>query len=63
MSKRKRKISYQFKNLNYAEYFANINTYTETCYKFGKNKYEALKRLFDNNLYTIEELESTKNTQ
>ena len=39
MSKTKMKISYQFKNLNYAEYFANINTYTETCYKFGKNKY------------------------
>lgn len=63
MSKTKMKVSYQFKNLNYAEYFANINTYTETCYKFGKNKYEALKRLFDNDPYTIEELESTKNTQ
>lgn len=60
MMKAKMKISYQFKNLNYAEYFANIMTYTETCGRFGINKYEAIYRLFDNNPYTIKELYELK---
>lgn len=60
MMKSKMKISYQFKNLNYAEYFANIMTYTETCGRFGVNKYEAIYRLFDNNPYTINELYELK---
>ena len=63
MLKAKMKISYQFKNLNYAEYFANIMTYTETCGRFGINKVEAIKRLFDNNPYTVAELDNLKNNQ
>lgn len=63
MSKTKMKVSYQFKSLNYAEYFANIMTYTETCGKFGINKVEAIKRLFDNNPYTVLELCNLKTTK
>ena len=51
------KISYQFKDLKHAEYFANIMTYAQTCEKFGINKVEAFKRLFENNPYTISELD------
>lgn len=60
MLKAKMKISYQFKNLTYAEYFANIMTYTETCGKFGINKVMAIRRLFDNNPYTVKELDVLK---
>lgn len=60
MLKAKMKISYQFKNLTYAEYFANIMTYTETCGKFGINKVVAIRRLFDNNPYTVKELDALK---
>lgn len=56
MLKSKMKISYQFTSLTYAEYFANIMSYTETCGRFGINKVTALKRLFDDNPYTVEEL-------
>jgi hypothetical protein len=55
--KGKMKISYNFKSLNQAKYFANILSYTETCGKFGINKYEAIKRLFENNPYTVQELD------
>ena len=60
MLKSKMKISYQFKSLSYAEYFANIMTYTETCGRFSINKVVALKRLFENNPYTIDELNAIK---
>ena len=56
MIKTKMKISYQFKNLEQAEYFANIRSYTETCGNFGINKAIALKRLFEGNPYSIDEL-------
>lgn len=62
MLKTKMKVSYQFKNLAYAEYFANIMTYTETCGRFGINKVVAIRRLFENDPYTIEELEALKTT-
>lgn len=57
MLKTKMKVSYQFKNLKYAEFFANIISYTETCGKFGINKCTALKRLFEGVPYSVEELE------
>ena len=57
ITKGKMKISFNFKNLSYAEYFANILSYTETCGKFGINKCEALKRLFEGNPYTVQELD------
>ena len=60
MLKSKMKISYRFKDLSYAEYFANIMTYTETCWKFGINKYDAIRRLFEGNPYSVEELDKTK---
>ncbi len=58
MMKTKMKVSYEFKSLNYAEYFANIMSYTETCGRLGINKYVAIKRLFDGNPYTVSELDS-----
>lgn len=62
MLKSKMKISYRFTSLNYAEYFANIMSYTETCGRFGINKVEALRRLFNGNSYSIEELHKLKTT-
>ena len=56
MMKSKMKISYQFTSLIYAEYFASIMTYTETCGRFGINKVTALKRLFEDNPYMVDEL-------
>lgn len=60
MLKSKMKISYQFNSLAYAEYFANIMSYTETCGRFDINKVTALKRLFADNPYTVEELLALK---
>lgn len=62
-TKSKMKISYQFKNLETARQFANIHSYTESCGRFGKNKFEALKRLFDGNPFTVTELLAEKNNQ
>ena len=57
MLKTKMKVSYQFKDLEHAKYFADIMSYTETCGKFGINKYQAIHRLFEGNPYTVSELE------
>lgn len=62
MLKSKMKISYQFTSLTYAEYFANIISYTETCGRFGINKVDALRRLFNNSPYSIHELLELKTT-
>lgn len=56
MLKSKMKISYQFTSLAYAEYFADIMSYTETCGKFGINKVNALKCLFEGEPYTVQDL-------
>lgn len=61
MIKGKLKISFQFTSLAYAEYFANIMTYTETCGRFGVNKVEALRRLFAGEPYSVQELLELKN--
>ena len=66
MLKSKMKISYRFKSLEFARCFADIMTYSETCGKFGINKYEAFKRLFNGNPYTVAELNAiiaTENEQ
>lgn len=63
MIKNKMKISLNFKSLEHARYFANIRSYTETCGNFGINKPLALKRLFEGNPYTVEELIALKNSQ
>lgn len=61
--KSKMKISYCFKNIESAQYYADIITYTESCFNFGINRYSALKRLFDDNPYTVEELYKIKKAQ
>lgn len=69
-TKSKMKISYRFQSLENARSFAAIHTYTETCGRFGKNKYEALSRLMKGDPYTISGLikekmqsENQKNNQ
>lgn len=61
--KSKMKISYCFKNINTARYYADIITYTETCNNFGINRYASLNRLFCGNPYSLEELKNIKKSQ
>ena len=63
MMKAKMKISYSFKSLVYAEYFANIRTYTETCSRYGVNPYNAIRKLFENKPYSLSELLKLNNNQ
>ncbi len=62
-TKAKMKISYRFQSLAHAEYFANIHSYTESCGRFGKNKFEALERLCKVTPYTVVELLAEKNNK
>ena len=55
-TKSKMKISGQFQSLSYAQYFANIKTYIETCYRNGINPTDALIRLMEDNPYTVNEI-------
>ena len=43
--------------------YAKIVSYLETCYRNGKNKMEAAKRLMEGNPYTLEELLANKNNE
>lgn len=52
----KDKMSGQFLSESYAQYFANIRTYIETCARNGVNEFQALLRLTQNNPYTLQEL-------
>lgn len=61
--KSKMKISYLFKNIESARYYTDIITYIETCYSFGVNRYQAIKRLFNDNPYSVQELYEIKKTQ
>ena len=54
--KSKMKIAGQFQNLSYAEYFADIKTYIETCYRNNINPTDALIRLMEDNPYTVDEI-------
>ncbi len=54
--KTKDKVSGQFQSIEYAEYFADIRTYLETCSRNGVNEYKALLRLTKNNPFSIGEL-------
>lgn len=54
--KSKMKISGQFQSLEYAEYYAIVKSYIETCYRNGINEYTALRRLCDGNPYTVAEI-------
>lgn len=55
-AKSKMKISGQFESEQYAQYYAAIRSYIETCYRNGKNEYTALRRLCDGNPYTLDEV-------
>lgn len=54
--KRKLAVSFMFKNANRMKDYATILSYLETCYRNGISRYDASKRLVQNNPYTIEEL-------
>lgn len=54
--KSKMKISGQFKNIDYAKYYANIRSYIETCKKNNINIVEACEKLMNGNPYTLEEI-------
>lgn len=55
-SKTKMKVSGTFSNIQNAEYFARIKSYIETCKANNINPYLALKRLIENNPFSIDEL-------
>lgn len=55
-TKTKMKVSGQFANIQNAEYFARIKSYIETCKSNNINPYEALKRLSEDNPYTLSEM-------
>jgi hypothetical protein len=55
-AKTKQKVSGQFVSQKYSEYFADIRTYIETCYRNGINWFKALSRLTAGNPYTLTEL-------
>lgn len=54
--KSKMKTAGQFQNIKSAEYYADIRSYIETCYRNGVNGHEALIRLMNDNPYTLEEV-------
>lgn len=58
--KSKLKISGQFQNINYVQYYANIRSYIETCKKNDINIIEACVRLMSDNPYTLEEILALK---
>ena len=61
--KRKLVVSLMFKNNTTMNNYAKIISYLETCYRNGKNKMEAAKRLMEGNPYTISELLTSKNNE
>ncbi len=54
------RVSGQFESEEYAKYYADIKTYTETCRKNGINEMEALIRLCEGNPYTVREIFHSK---
>ena len=54
--KSKMKISGQFKNIKYAEYYARIRSYIETCKRNGINIIDACERILNNNSYTLNDI-------
>lgn len=55
-SKTKMKVSGQFANIKNAEYYARIKSYIETSKANGINVHIALRRLTENNPYTLNEI-------
>ena len=60
-AKSKMKIAGQFQNEKTAKYYADIITYIETCYRNKINPTDALIRLMEDNLYTVEEIFGKQN--
>ena len=54
--KSKMKVAGQFQNISSAEYYANIRSYIETCYRNGINGHIALEKLIDGYPYTLEKI-------
>lgn len=57
-SKSKMKISGQFQSEAFAQHYAAIKSYIETCHRNGINEYTALRRLCSSRPYTIDEISS-----
>ena len=47
-----------FKNANRMKDYATILSYLETCYRNGITRYDASKRLVQNNPYTVAEIKA-----
>ena len=56
--KRKLAIAFMFKNANRMKDYATILSYLETCYRNGITRYDASKRLVQNNPYTVSEIKA-----
>lgn len=56
--KRKLAVSFMFKNANRMKDYAKILSYLETCYRNGITRYDASKRLVQNNPYTVSEIKT-----
>ena len=54
--KSKLKISGMFQNIKYAEYYARIRSYIETCKQHDINIIDACSRLMQDNPYTLKEI-------
>lgn len=50
-----------FKNANRMKDYAKILSYLETCYRNGISRYDASKRLVQNNPYTVSEIQKIIN--
>ena len=59
--KRKLAVSFMFKNANRMKDYAIILSYLETCYRNGITRYDASKRLVQNNPYTVSEIQAIIN--
>ncbi len=59
--KRKLAVSFNFKNINRMKDYSIILSYLETCYRNEIPRYQALKRLFEGNPYTVEEIKKLVN--
>ena len=55
-SKTHLKVSGQFQSEEYAQYYATVQSYIETCKRNGINEMRALMRLCDGRPYTVDEI-------
>lgn len=55
-SKTKMKVSGQFSNINYAQYYARIKSYIETAKRNGLNPHVAIEKLLEDNPYQLNDM-------